>query len=46
MTHEPNIAHFTKRMILFKDGRIRKDDPVTDRPRALDVLQLMPTLED
>lgn len=46
VTHEPDIAHFTKRMIVFKDGRIRKDDPVTERPRAYEVLQTLPTLED
>jgi putative ABC transport system ATP-binding protein len=46
VTHEPDIAHFTKRMIVFKDGRIRKDDPVTERPRAHEVLETLPTLED
>ncbi len=46
VTHEPDIAQFTKRMIIFKDGRIRKDDPVMERPRAQEVLQNLPTLED
>ncbi len=46
VTHEPDIAQFTKRMIIFKDGRIRKDDLVLERPRAQEVLQTMPTLED
>lgn len=46
VTHEHDIAQFTKRMIIFKDGRIRKDDPVTDRPRAQEVFMTLPTLED
>jgi putative ABC transport system ATP-binding protein len=46
VTHEPDIAQFAKRVIVFRDGRIRKDDPVTVRPRAREVLETMPTLED
>jgi putative ABC transport system ATP-binding protein len=46
VTHEPDIAQFAKRMIVFRDGRIRKDDLLHNRPRAHDVLQTMPTLED
>ncbi len=32
VTHEPDIAAYTSRMILFKDGRILKDDSV-EAPR-------------
>ncbi len=46
VTHEPDIAHFAKRIVVFRDGKIRRDDAVTDRPRAADVLLKMPTLED
>ena len=46
VTHEQDIAHFAKRVIVFRDGRIRKDEPVRDRPRARDVLESMPALED
>ncbi len=46
VTHEPDIAHFAKRMLVFRDGKIRKDEPVLNRPRAAEVLQQMPTLED
>jgi len=46
VTHEPDIAHFAKRVIVFRDGTIRKDEPVRDRPQARDVLQTMPRLED
>ncbi|MGH7750903.1 MAG: ABC transporter ATP-binding protein, partial [Candidatus Dormibacteria bacterium] len=38
VTHEPDIAQFAKRVIVFRDGRIRKDDPVRERPRARDAL--------
>jgi putative ABC transport system ATP-binding protein len=46
VTHEHDIAQFAKRVVVFRDGRIRKDDPVAQRPRARDVLATMPTLED
>ena len=46
VTHEPDIAHFAKRVIVFRDGTIRKDDTVVNRPRARDVLATLPTLED
>jgi putative ABC transport system ATP-binding protein len=46
VTHEHDISQFAKRVILFRDGRIRKDDPVQDAPRARDVLKTLPTLED
>jgi len=46
VTHEPDIAQFAKRVIAFRDGRIRKDEPVLDRPRAHEVLKTLPTLED
>ena len=28
VTHEPDIAHYTMRTVVFRDGRIVKDDPV------------------
>src|SRR3954462_10734445 len=31
VTHEPDIAHFAKRVIVFRDGKIRKDEPVLNR---------------
>ena len=46
VTHEPDIAHFAKRIVVFRDGKIRRDDAVQNRPRAADVLLKMPTLED
>jgi putative ABC transport system ATP-binding protein len=46
VTHEHDIAQFAKRVLIFRDGKIRKDDPVVNRPRAAEVLKTLPTLED
>ena len=46
VTHEPDIAQFANRIIVFRDGRIQKDDSVANRPRASEVLATLPALED
>jgi len=46
VTHEHDIAQFAKRVLVFRDGKIRKDDRVINRPRAAEVLQALPTRED
>ena len=46
VTHEQDIAQFAKRILVFRDGTIRKDDLVVNRPRAGEVLRTLPTLED
>ena len=46
VTHEHDIAQFAKRVLVFRDGSIRKDDPVGNRPRAHEVLKTLPTLDD
>ena len=46
VTHEHDIAQFAKRVLVFRDGKVRKDDPVVSRPRASEVLKTLPTLED
>lgn len=46
VTHEQDIAQFAKRNIVFRDGKIRRDETVTRRLRAGDVLATMPVLED
>ena len=46
VTHEHDIAQFAKRVLVFRDGKIRKDDLVTNRPKAQEVLKTLPTLED
>ncbi len=46
VTHEPDIAEFAKRGIHFRDGTIRRDELVENRPVAADVLKGLPALED
>ena len=46
VTHELDVAHFAKRTLIFRDGKIRKDEPVLNRPIATEVLKTLPTLED
>lgn len=38
VTHEPEVAAYTKRVITMRDGAIISDVPVTERKRALDDL--------
>lgn len=46
VTHEHDIAQFTKRSIVFRDGRIRRDEAITHRARAAEVLNAMPVIEE
>ena len=46
VTHEPDIAQFAKREIVFRDGQIKRDDVVEVPHVASDVLKIMPTIKD
>jgi putative ABC transport system ATP-binding protein len=46
VTHEPDIARFAKRVVIFRDGRVSRDTPVEDRAYAAEVLPTLPTLDD
>jgi len=46
VTHEHDIAEFAKRVIVFRDGRVRKDAAVESPAKASEVLKALPTLED
>ena len=46
VTHEPDIAQFAKREIVFRDGQIRRDEIVSNPQVASEVLKTMPTIED
>ncbi len=45
VTHEADVAQFAKRKVVFRDGKIRSDEPVVG-PRAREVLASSPAAED
>ena len=46
VTHEPDIASFTKRNIVFRDGRIKSDYPNKDIKIASEAIKLVPLIDD
>ncbi len=46
VTHEPDIAQFAERHIVFRDGRIKSDRPNSTPKIAEEVISEMPTIED
>ena len=46
VTHEPDIAQFAKRQIVFRDGQIKRDDVVEVPHVATEILKTMPTIKD
>lgn len=46
VTHEHDIAQFATRTIVFRDGKIRRDEPVIRRAIAHEVLKTLPVLEE
>ncbi|HEY2931859.1 MAG TPA: ABC transporter ATP-binding protein [Acidobacteriota bacterium] len=46
VTHEHDIAQYAKRVIIFKDGRIKQDYQVKDHRSAREELERLPPLED
>ncbi len=46
VTHEPDIASFAKRQIIFRDGKIRSDKINTSPRIAVDVIKDMPMIDD
>lgn len=46
VTHEPDIAQYSKRTLEFRDGRLRRDSTVRDRSIAREVLLTLPTPEE
>jgi putative ABC transport system ATP-binding protein len=45
VTHEPDIARFATRNVIFRDGKIQKEAQVTDRLFAGDILKTLPPEE-
>lgn len=46
VTHEPDIARFMTRNIVFRDGRIMKESVVTDRYNASELIAALPATDD
>lgn len=45
VTHEPDIARYARRVVTFRDGKVRRDTPVEDRLNAAREFQNLPALE-
>ena len=46
VTHEPDIAEYATRVVHFRDGRIRRDEPVVNRKDAAQALRELPPAEE
>ena len=46
VTHEQDIAKFTKRSVIFRDGHIIREQEVTDRSNAKEMLAALPETTD
>jgi len=46
VTHEPDIAQHTQRILYFRDGRLREDNRVSDPVKARDILAQLPLPEE
>ena len=46
VTHEPDIASFSSRTVMLKDGKVIKDTPNENRRLAKEVLASLPISDD
>ncbi len=46
VTHEHDIAEFAKRNIVFRDGKICRDELLANSPSAAEVLKTMPIVDE
>jgi len=46
VTHEPDIAQYAQRIVVFKDGKIRKDYQVEHQRNAAEELKNLPAIEE
>ena len=46
VTHEPDIAQYAQRVVVFKDGKIKKDYQVEEQRDAAEELKNLPAVDD
>ena len=46
VTHEEDIARYARRVVVFRDGKVRRDTPVADRLLAAQVLPNLASADD
>src|SRR4030095_6720521 len=46
VTHEPDIAQYAQRVVVFKDGKIKKDYQVEEPRDAAEELRNLPAIVD
>ncbi len=46
VTHEPDIAEYSKRVITFRDGHVTRDEAVAHRRIASEIIAKLPPVED
>ena len=46
VTHEPDIAQYAQRVLIFKDGKIRKDYQIENQRNAAEELRNLPPVQD
>src|SRR5207244_390603 len=46
VTHEPDIAQYMGRVVVFKDGRIKRDEPVANPRSAREELERLPPVNE
>src|SRR5258708_347913 len=46
VTHEPDIAQYASRVVVFKDGRVKRDYAVENRRSARHELEILPPIVD
>ncbi|MGH9766931.1 MAG: ABC transporter ATP-binding protein [Blastocatellia bacterium] len=46
VTHEHDIAEYARRVIIFRDGKIKSDEPMVNQRDAAEELKTLPVLDD
>ncbi|HWZ45228.1 MAG TPA: ABC transporter ATP-binding protein [Candidatus Saccharimonadales bacterium] len=46
VTHEHDISDFCKRSVIFRDGKLKKDELIVNRAIAKEVLKTLPSVEE